>query len=273
MSLFSPVELTENQPTPTKKHRQFWFGKKSECCPEMGLGLVSTSQHVQRSLTPVNLVSPSLFLVERRYGRKRLSQDQPKDDPGQQPDITVASPGLEGLVLPPEMPLIQPKTEPVEQESEEPVTESNAISAPSHFRDTMCLIAAIVSAVFAVQVKVEEMEMETPIQLPENSQLLHVGAIKQEGAEQSKAGATPAPRRSSSDDSARDRRERRDTAAGGGEELGSLEEGSAGETDQRESRSSSGGEESHKLNGEEGSRGDGSTVEEVSESSVEQDMT
>lgn len=61
-----------------------------------------------------------LPLTEKRYAKKRLSQEQAKDDAGQQPEAadTDGPPVLEeSLSRPPKVPLIEPKSEPEEQES------------------------------------------------------------------------------------------------------------------------------------------------------------
>lgn len=59
-----------------------------------------------------------MVLIEKRYQRKRLSEEQAKDDAGQQPGLVAG--GLTGkadLSLSLKSPLIQPKTEPEEQDS------------------------------------------------------------------------------------------------------------------------------------------------------------
>ncbi|XP_029383275.1 lethal(3)malignant brain tumor-like protein 2 isoform X2 [Echeneis naucrates] len=87
----------------------------------------------------------------KKSAKKRLSNELVKDDMDQQPEVTDNNPtGLLDLSLPPKEPIIQPKTEPEEHE------------------------------IFAVQVKVEEMEMETPIDPPGSPQEACLGAIKQE---------------------------------------------------------------------------------------------
>lgn len=72
-------------------------------------------------LTAVELLFHLLLLltVEKRHAKKRLSQDQAKDDDGQQPEVndTDGPTGLQDLSPPPKVPVIQPKPEPEEQES------------------------------------------------------------------------------------------------------------------------------------------------------------
>ncbi|XP_034414966.1 lethal(3)malignant brain tumor-like protein 2 isoform X2 [Cyclopterus lumpus] len=102
----------------------------------------------------------------KKNAKKRLSQHQVKDDVGQQSEAssTAGPPVLEDHNRPPKVSLIQPKTEPEEQE------------------------------IFAVQVKVEEMEMETPIEPPDNPQQVPLGIMKQEkGGEPSKSGRHQSP--------------------------------------------------------------------------------
>ncbi|XP_051273748.1 lethal(3)malignant brain tumor-like protein 2 isoform X2 [Dicentrarchus labrax] len=198
------VDLIETQAAQSKKYKPFAYGKK-----------------------------------KKRGAKKRLSQDQAKDDAGQQPEVTDndSPPRLEGPSLPPKVPLMQPKTEPEEQE------------------------------IIAVQVKVEEVEMETPIDHPDNPQPVSLGIIKQEGAgEQSKSGLHPAPEQSSLETVAQDKTRKSKTAAGRRDERVSLEESSTGESsmEQSENRKGSDVEMSQKV--EEGSQGDDSAMENISES-------
>lgn len=60
-----------------------------------------------------------LPLTGKKNAKKRLSQDQPKDETGQKPKVTDidGTPGLESPKLPPKVPLIEPKTEPDDRES------------------------------------------------------------------------------------------------------------------------------------------------------------
>ncbi|CAI5659525.1 lethal(3)malignant brain tumor-like protein 2 isoform X1 [Oreochromis niloticus] len=84
---------------------------------------------------------------KKKHTKKRLSQDQAQDGVDQPTESPPSTP--------PKVPLIQPKTEPEEQE------------------------------IVAVKVKVEEMETETPIRPPDNFQQDSVCIIKQEEGEQS----------------------------------------------------------------------------------------
>ncbi|XP_017289128.1 uncharacterized protein LOC108246218 [Kryptolebias marmoratus] len=86
------------------------------------------------------------FSTEKRGFKKRLSPEEVKDFADQLANVKNTE------SFPPEMPLIQPKTELEEQE------------------------------VLAVQVKVED--METPIEPPEKCQQVLMSAVKQEEAEQ-----------------------------------------------------------------------------------------
>ncbi|XP_070782838.1 lethal(3)malignant brain tumor-like protein 2 [Enoplosus armatus] len=194
------VDLHENQSAQNKKCKPFAYGKK-----------------------------------KKRNVKKRLSQDQAKDDADQQPEDSP--PGQEGGNLPPKMPLIQPKTEPEEQE------------------------------IFAVQVKVEEVEMETPIDPPDNPQQVSRGIIKQEeGGGRSKSRLHQATEPSSSGNVSHEKMEQSETAAGRSEEWGSLEESFTGESmEQSENKRSSGVERRRKLDQEEGSQGDDSAMDEISE--------
>lgn len=59
-----------------------------------------------------------LLSLEKRGTRKRLSDKQAKDDAAQQPEVTgTTSPSEVVDLCPAKVPLIQPKTEPEEQES------------------------------------------------------------------------------------------------------------------------------------------------------------
>ncbi|XP_071318568.1 lethal(3)malignant brain tumor-like protein 2 isoform X5 [Trachinotus anak] len=181
------VDLITNQVTRNKKCKPFVYGKK-----------------------------------RKKSAKKRLSDEQAKDDVGQQPEVigTESPPGLLDLSLPPKVPLIQPKTEPEEQE------------------------------IFSVQVKVEEMEMETPINPPDNPQQAGVGIIKQEeGGEQSKSGQHEVPQKTSLENVTHEKTEKNKAAKDRLEERGSLEESLTGESNMEES-----GNERQILDQEEGSR-------------------
>lgn len=85
------------------------------------------------------LTTPHLLSIGKKNAKKRLSQDQAKDDAGQQPEVTGTDspPGLGGLSLPQKVPLIQPKTEPEEQESKW-TNSYNMWFSFSHFPETVC---------------------------------------------------------------------------------------------------------------------------------------
>ncbi|XP_034715633.1 lethal(3)malignant brain tumor-like protein 2 isoform X2 [Etheostoma cragini] len=147
----------------------------------------------------------------KKNAKKRLSQDQAKDDAGQQPEAAATNgpPGLEGCSLAPIVPLIQLKTEPEEHE------------------------------IFAVQVKVEEveMELETPIEAPHNPQQVPLGIIKKEsGGQRSKSAPHRSPKQSSLENVACEMTEQSETAAGRREDCGSLEESSTGESNMEQSQ-------------------------------------
>ncbi|XP_038591685.1 lethal(3)malignant brain tumor-like protein 2 isoform X2 [Micropterus salmoides] len=145
---------------------------------------------------------------KKRNAKKRLSQDQAKDDTGQEPEVLGADgpSGMEGLRLPPKMPLIQPKTEPEEHE------------------------------IFAVQVKVEEVEMETPIAPADNPQQVSLGIIKQEeGGGHSKSRLQQAAEQCSLENVSHEKTEQSETAAGRSEESGSLEVSFTGESSMQQS--------------------------------------
>ncbi|KAM8837836.1 lethal(3)malignant brain tumor-like protein 2 isoform 1-T3 [Spinachia spinachia] len=164
-------------------------------------GLVDLENQVAQNKKP----KPFAYGKRRKKNaRKRLSQEQVPDDVGQQPEAsgTHGSPALKGHILPSEVPLIQPKGEPEEQE------------------------------IFAVQVKVEEVEveMEDPIEPPEIPQQVPLGEIKQEaGRELSKSGRHPSPCQSSRDKVAHVKRKPSGPAADRREECASSEESFSGE--------------------------------------------
>ncbi|XP_036936791.1 lethal(3)malignant brain tumor-like protein 2 isoform X2 [Acanthopagrus latus] len=194
---------------------------------------------------------PAVFGKKRKKNaKKRLSQEQAKDDAGQQSEATeMDGPrGPERQSLPPEVPpkapLIEPKPEPEEQE------------------------------IFPVQVKVEEveMEMETPIDPPDQPQQVPLGVIKrEEGGEQMKSRLHQASRESSLENK---NVERKETAAGRSEEWALWEENLTGESTMEQSKDKSGDvEKIQKLDEVEDGRGDDSAMEDISESSTEQDTT
>nr|XP_046233773.1 lethal(3)malignant brain tumor-like protein 2 isoform X2 [Scatophagus argus] len=165
------VDLIENQTAQNKKSKSSPYGKK-----------------------------------KKRNAKKRLSQDQAKDD------------GQQSEVIDTEAPLIQPKTEPEEQE------------------------------IFAVQVKVEEMEMETPIDPPDNLKQVPLGMIKQEeGGEPSTSGLPKPLKKCSLENTAQKKTS----------------------VEKNDNRKSSGVEKSQKLDQDEGSHGEDSVMEEISESNTE----
>ncbi|XP_047465812.1 lethal(3)malignant brain tumor-like protein 2 isoform X2 [Mugil cephalus] len=129
---------------------------------------------------------------KKRYTKKRLSQDQAKDDGDEHTEASVSD-GAQSL--PPVVPLIQPKIEAEEQE------------------------------ILSVQVKVEEMEMETPIEPPDNPQQDSQRIIKQEDG----GLRTKSAEKSSLENAAHEKTSQTKTAEIGGEELRSLEESSAGD--------------------------------------------
>ncbi|XP_068161648.1 lethal(3)malignant brain tumor-like protein 2 [Antennarius striatus] len=204
------VEFNETQPVQYKKTKPFWFGKK-----------------------------------KKKSTKKRLSQDNIKDDSGHQSNVKVSPAGLEHLSCSPNVPLIQPKTEPEEQQ------------------------------IIAVKVKVEEIEMETPINPPNNSQQECMIEVKQEGEEQSKSGEDQESKQNSMKDAAQEKKGKSENKEGSSEDLGSWEEDFASERnrEQSETKKRSGDEVSHKLDQEEWSQGEGSTMDEISESRAEQETT
>ncbi|KAI3365530.1 hypothetical protein L3Q82_010615, partial [Scortum barcoo] len=168
---------------------------------------------------------------KKRNAKKRLSQEQGKDDAGQQPEVigTDGPEEPEGLGLRPKVPLIQPKPEPEEQE------------------------------IFAVQVKVEEVEMETPIDPRDSPRQVSLGIIKQEeGGEPSKLGLHQALEQSSMENVTHEKMDRTETAAGRTDR---------GNTEKSENTKSSDGEKRPKLDQGEGSQGEDSAMDDISESS------
>lgn len=77
-----------------------------------------------------------LLSIEKKNAKKRLSDEQAKDDAGQQPEVTdnKSPPGVVDLSLPPKVPLI--KTEPEEQESKW-TNSYYMLFTFSHFRETI----------------------------------------------------------------------------------------------------------------------------------------
>ena len=125
-----------------------------------------------------------------------------------------------------------------------------------------------------MQVKVEEveMEMEMPIDPPDQPQQVPLGVIKrEEGGEQMKSRLHQASRESSLENK---NVERKETAAGRSEEWALWEENLTGESTMEQSKDKSGDvEKIQKLDEVEDSRGDDSAMEDISESSTEQDTT
>lgn len=184
------VDVVENQAVQNKKYKHFVYGKK-----------------------------------KKKNAKKRLSQEQAKDDAGQQQPTVTSTDGSPSLCLPPKMPLVQPKTEPEERE------------------------------IFAVQVKVEEVEMETPINPPDNSPQVSPGKLKQEeGGEESESESGP---HHSLKNIANENTKKSENAAERSEESASLEESFSGESNMEQSES--------KLDQEERSQGNDSAMDEISE--------
>ncbi|XP_069578285.1 lethal(3)malignant brain tumor-like protein 2 [Brachyistius frenatus] len=183
------VEFIETQVARNKKPRTFVFGRK-----------------------------------KKRHSRKRLSQEQAEDD--QPAEVLVAE---SPQSLPPKVPLIQPKSEPVEQD--------------------ICL----------VQVKVEEMETETPIEIPNNPQPVPLGVIKlEEGGRPLKPGLHRAAEASSAEDVAGEKTAQ--SKDGGDECVRFICDGSMEQS------------ENDRLDQEEGSLADESVMDETLESSMEQNV-
>lgn len=116
------------------------------------------------------------------------------------------------------------------------------------------------------------MEMETPIDPPDQPQQVPLGVIKrEEGGEQMKSRLHQASRESSLENK---NVERKETAAGRSEEWALWEENLTGESTMEQSKDKSGDvEKIQKLDEVEDSRGDDSAMEDISESSTEQDTT
>ncbi|KAF0025171.1 hypothetical protein F2P81_022052 [Scophthalmus maximus] len=163
---------------------------------------------------------------KKKCGRKRLSDEHANDDAVEQPEVTgTKSPSASlDLSFAPKIPLIQPKMEPEDQE------------------------------IYAVQVKVEEMEMETPI----DPQQASLGTIKQEGGEPRMSGQRVAPGRSGPEDVAREETEKNKAAKDRLEEQGSLEESFTGESNMEQSENDQ----------EEGSCENDTSIDEILDSST-----
>uniref|UniRef100_UPI003AAB6118 lethal(3)malignant brain tumor-like protein 2 n=1 Tax=Centroberyx gerrardi TaxID=166262 RepID=UPI003AAB6118 len=233
-----PVDPAENQAARPKKTKPFVFGRKKK-------------KMVKRRLT-------SLDHGDQQSDEEGCQSHTPYRRPGL--ICSDGPPGLVGLSLPPKLPLIQPKTEPEEQE------------------------------IFAVQVKVEEVEMETPIaplagppQLPAvPPPALGIVKREKEGGEQSGAEQHEAPEQSMLGNAADQEMEQSNTeqsrtAEKRLEEQAPVEEtvteSIAGESNMEQSENGNGeGVEQRKTaDEEEGRQGDESAMEEVLESDAERD--
>ncbi|CAJ1080641.1 lethal(3)malignant brain tumor-like protein 2 isoform X1 [Xyrichtys novacula] len=198
--------------------------------PPPGPGNLIENQAAQNKKT-----KPFIFKKrKKRNAKKRLSQELDVSDGQPEAFGTDSHPEL---CLPPEVPLIQPKTEPEEQE------------------------------ISTVHVKVEEVEveMETPTADPRVS----LRVIKKEDAgEQSESGQQEAPELSGLNNGASEAAETR------WKELSLLEESSNSQSskEERGRRRNSGGGRREEAEEEEGVQGDDIAVEEISELDVELDM-
>ncbi|CAB1438122.1 unnamed protein product [Pleuronectes platessa] len=167
------VDLITNEVVRNKKCKHFYYGKK-----------------------------------RKRYGRKRLSDEHAEDDAAQQPEVggSKSPPGMLNLSLPPELPLIQPKTEPEEQE------------------------------IFAVHVKVEEVEMEIATDAPGKTRQACQGIVKQgEGREPSTSGQHDTSAKNSLGSKAQEMTEKNKAAKDGLEEQRSTEMSFTGESNRMKS--------------------------------------
>lgn len=127
----------------------------------------------------------------------------------------------------------------------------------------MCLCKSI-CVVFAVQVKVEEVEMETLINPPSNGKQASLGSVKQEeGVEHTKAEEYRTVRQSGSENAAVERRKHSEDGSDRSEESS---------MQQSENKRSSSSETSHNLDQQESLEED-STMEQTSDSITEQDTT
>ena len=178
----------------------------------------SVFSHVKKY--EILLLHLHIFLTKgKRYGRKRLSDEHAEDDDddAQQSEVGGSkSPSeLLDLSLPPKMPLIQPKTEPEEQESK--WTNSWTCSSIFPFFMTQFWLRSdlILSLVFAVHVKVEEVEMEIPS--------ISKQVQQEEGREPSTSGQHDTPAKNSLENEAHVMTEKIKAATHGLEEPGSTE--------------------------------------------------
>lgn len=96
------------------------------------------------------------LLTQKKYAKQRLSDEHPKVNSTDSPW------GLVEYSLPPKVPLIQPKSEPVVQESKWTIVVCWCFTFCIPVKHLL-LLEISVSVVFAVQVKVEK---ETPIDPP-----------------------------------------------------------------------------------------------------------
>ncbi|XP_026207597.1 lethal(3)malignant brain tumor-like protein 2 isoform X2 [Anabas testudineus] len=176
--------------------------------------------------------------LEKKYAKRRLSDEQAQDDAVQQPQV-ISSDSPHGQVecsLPPKVPLIQPKSEPEEQE------------------------------IFAVQVKVEEVEMEMPIEPPNSPQQVCLGRIKQEeGEEQNKSELHKESEQTSTGNVSLNKT---GESKGRGEERRSLEESFGGESSMAQSE-----DDGAERDQEEESRVNDSVMDGLSESNTKHNTT
>lgn len=127
----------------------------------------------------------------------------------------------------------------------------------------MCFCKSVY-VVFAVQVKVEEMEMETPINPPNNGKQASLGSIKQEeGVEHTKTEEYRTPRQSGSENAAEERARQSEDGSDRSEESS---------MQQSETKRRGSSETSHNLDQQESLEED-STMEQTSDSITEQDTT
>uniref|UniRef100_A0A3Q3VZF5 Uncharacterized protein n=1 Tax=Mola mola TaxID=94237 RepID=A0A3Q3VZF5_MOLML len=143
--------------------------------------------------------------------------------------------------------------------------------------ETFLLVCSLISicVVFAVQVKVEEVEMETPIDRPNKAQKVSLKGVKQEeGREPSQPGVHQTPKQSSSEKAEQKKRMQREAAAGGIAELGYFEKSfTATSMQQSENLKRSCAESIQKLDQQGENCGDDSTMEDISDSNTEQGTT
>lgn len=143
--------------------------------------------------------------------------------------------------------------------------------------ETFLLVCSLISicVVFAVQVKVEEVEMETPIDRPNKAQKVSLKGVKQEeGREPSQPGVHQTPKQSSSEKAEQKKRMQREAAAGGIAALGYFEKSfTATSMQQSENLNRSCAESIQKLDQQGENCGDDSTMEDISDSNTEQGTT